>query len=542
MKPGPTPEELAELNAGPTPDELAELNGTTPKPAPAPPEMSLGDKVAKAFGPETIPGTLGRKFGAGAAMGLLPAINGAATAIGGGISDNLEDLGAVDSAHTTPLRGATGPLDYLSRTAGAAIDRYRQGRKAMVDDLDASSKAHPAISAGSELAGALAVPLPFGKAKAAGLVPKLVQGAKVGAAVGGLNALGNSEADIMKPDEWGKLLGDTAEGVGGGAVGGSVLSGVAAKAEPWLQKAAELKAFQGLKPRVALGGLENKMKELESKSPTGDPLAAQRALGRRALDEGIVAPFGTAEGAAKRTEPALEEAGALKRGVLQTIQDQNPSANVSIPAVASKLEQAGRAAQAEVGSEQLGGHLLNQSQRLRDTAMRRQAAGLSDYLNLLEAEDSKTRLQKLANYARQGPMEDARKQAASTMRQAVEDEAERVAGPDELDVFKAAKAKYGQLADLSEIGEYGAKRAARNGSGLASEIANRIALDKGPKEAVTAHIYNALADAAKERAPQTKAVLYDAAAKGNQSLARGGMKSLADYLYQENKDKDEPHL
>ncbi len=510
-----------------------------------PKEPTLSEKYAPTKGDTVAHGALqGASYGlADEAQGVLGGArelkDQIARAFGGGTKiDPQEDV----FAESHPIAGVKGSWDSI-------LDAYRSERDAARREDKAAAQANPKLSVASTLGGALVAPGPKGAA-VKGAVPRALQMAKQGLQAGAAYGAGDSEADLTKPSlsNYLNFAKDTAEGAGLGGVTGGMLGYGSAKLEPVLKKAADLASFKSFEPRVALGGLENKLKSLEAKSPKGDPLAAQRALGRTALDEGITVPFGTSEGAAKRAEPILDEAGTMKGDALGRIRDEAQAAGlnprVSLPGVASTLENAGNAARLSPGEERLGGHLLNQSKQMRETGMRRQASGLGDYLDLLEAESAKSKMQKAAfQKPRGGPAEDAAKQAASAMRQAVEDEAERVAGPEELSQFKALKDRYGRLADISDIAEYGAKRAARReGGGLAGEIANRMSLqsEADPKKSLTGWAMGQALDAWKNRRPATMAHVYDQASKNSGAVARGGTQTLADYLNLLKEKDDQP--
>ncbi len=434
---------------------------------------------------------------------------------------------------------ATSALDSLfgKKTYDAALAENRPVYKAAV-------KAAPE----EYLGASVATPNPISKLKfpaAAGAMGRVATPALQGALIGGIAAEGESEKPGLQS------LPDAAKGAGGGGaigLGGGLIGEAARALSPAMKRAAEEQAFKSFGARVDLGATKNKLKAIDARSPSGDPLAARRELGRRGLDEGIVRPFGTAEGAARRADSAVDEAGAVQGGLLSTIQDQHPAARVSLPAVGSDLESRAQQSLMMPSGADLGNALQKRSKEMRDAAMRRQAGGLGDYLSLLDAEGEKRALQTKPNYgimgADQSAAEEARKTAASAMRQAIENEVESVAGPDELEPWLAAKKKTGQLSDIRDVAEYGAQRensAGRGGPTLfgAAQMAARH--HNGPIGALTEAGLGALSNAWRQRRPATLANLYDVGAdiaKGPTAStlgARGG--TLAEYLDQ-LKDKD----
>ncbi len=345
---------------------------------------------------------------------------------------------------------------------------------------------------------------------------------------------------------------DAAKGVFEGAalgLGGGLVSEGLRSLSPALKRQAEEQAFKALGARVDLGSGKGKLKAIDARAPSGDPLAARRELGRRALDENVVRPFGTAQGAAERAEPALEQAGEVQGGLLQSIQDQHPGARVSLPAVGTDLERQGNSALMMPSGADTGNALLKRSKEMRDAAMRRQASGLGDYLSLPEAEAEKRALQARSNYAitgaDQAAGEEARKRAASAMRQAIENEVEAVGGPDELEPWLAAKKKTGQLADILDVAQQGAQRQSTHVGGPTVFGAAQMAMrhHNGPMGALAEAGLGTLSNAWKQRRPATLAHALDEAAnvaKGPTAStlsSRGG--TLAEYLDMLNK-KEQP--
>ena len=512
--------------------EGAADKGGTPLPGPTLaekyPAPGMADTVAHGV-------TQGASYGlADEAQGVLGAGKEAAAMLGRklGISEPLdpsEDI--LDDRENSPVAGKAGPWARI-------LEAYKSERNDARKDDKAAAAANPKAAVGSLLGGAVLAPGPKGAA-VKGVIPRALSMAKTGAKTGAAFGAGDSESDLTE-GEWGGVLGDALTGAGVGGVAGALLGGASAKAEPWFRKLRDSRAFQAMKPRVALGGLERKMAELEAKSPAGDKLAAQRNLGARAFEEGLVKPLSTAEDIANRAAPALKDAGVRKGAALQTIQDANPAARVSLPDQVAALEAEAQRLMMEPGQEKLGKFLLNKANGLKETVERRKAGGLSEYLSLPAAEEAKTAMQGAAKYVKAGPANESQKMLASRMRQAVEDEAEAVAGPDELEVFKALKARYGELADINDIAGYGAARAARQeGGGLAGEIANRLALQgDSPEKSLSGWAKGQALDAWKNRRPATMANIYDKAGRSSQQTAGAGSRTLAEYFASMKKEDE----
>ncbi len=536
MSDKPTPEELAELNSDkPTAAELAELNGAAPAApkkeypldkfvnAAVPAVVGLGKRVVESSDPFQQLRTLytGKPSMTGEALGdkPAPAADRARAAMQGASFNHADEaVSALDS-----LFGKKTYKEALAENRPA----YEQAVKAAPSEY---------------LGAAIASPNPLSKLS---LPDKMGFGGRVlsttaqSALGGGLAAEGGSTKPLLEtgPEIGRGLEGGAALGFGGGAVAEG-LRGLS----PAIRKAAEEQAFKSFGARVDLGAAKNKLKAIDARAPAGDPTGARRELGRLALDEKLVRPFGTAAGVAERTEPALDTAGEVQGGLLGAIADQHKDARVSLPAVATDLENQGNRALMMPSGADTGKALLGQSKNMRDAAMRRQSGGLGDYLDLLSAESEKRALQRKPNYAvvgaDQSAAEEARKAAASSMRRAVEDEVERVGGPDELEPWKAAKQKTGRLQDILDVSQYGAQREASKGGGPTMfEVGQQgVRHAMGPAGVAADAALGAASNLWKQRRPATLANAYDEAsriAKGptaSRFASRAG--SLAEYLDQ----------
>lgn len=497
-----------------------------------------------------------------AAPGMLEtAARGVAQGASYGLFDEAVGLGSAAKEGAEMLGRKAGLLEPLSTdedafaaenpAAGAGVatrllDAYRGERDKYREGDEAAQRASPKAFIGSTLGGAVLAPGPKGAA-AKGAVARTAQFAKTGAKTGAAYGAGTSKADLTKGEIL-PFLRDLGVGTGTGTLGGAAIGFTSAKLGPWLRKLAEKRAFTALNPRVAMGH-GDKMAELAAKSPKADPLKAARDLGRRALDEGIVTPLGTSESAARRAGSALGEAGEMQGALLQSIQDANPAARVSMPGVATALSREAEALKMSPAKRLLAGHIGNQAKAMRESSVDRLLGGKSSLLTLPEAEAEKRALQQAVkqaakNYLAKGDSVEAKRRAASAMRQAVEDSVERVAGPEDLAQFKSLKARTGQLADIADVAGYGANRQARiaPGGGVLDELSDAASHGQGLRQGLTAKALDALSRAWKERRPATMAALYDAASRPptQQSAARQlrAGESLGEYLELLRGDKE----
>jgi len=436
--------------------------------------------------------------------------------------------------------------------AGAGVgtrmmDAYNRERNEERRQLDVTQEANPKTAIAAELVGGVASPGPKGAA-VKGIIPKMGQMAKFGLKAGTVAGIGGSKADLTKGEIL-PLLADAGMGAGLGTVTGAVSGWGSAKLEPYLKKLAEMASFRSLNPKVAMGG-GDKLKKLRARSPTEDPLKAERELGRRALDEGVIVPFGTSEGAAKRSGRLAEEAGEAQGGFASSIQDANPTARANPLAVARALDQQAAEAGKSSATQAYAAYLRNHAKAMRTAALNRLESEGTALMTIPQAEAEKRALQTAAQNAYLNPLKkgspanEAKRVAASAMRQASEDAVERVAGPEDLAQFLAMKKRTGQLGEINDIAGYGATRAAHSGSEGTSALADAIGRrsedsSHGPTAWLFNHATDALGHAWKERAPATKAVGADWLSRKN--LAEPATQgSIAEYLRFLNEEKDTP--
>lgn len=175
------------------------------------------------------------------------------------------------------LAGLVGGAKALFTPGQSVAEGYRKERDESRALYKAAEEANPKAYLGGELAGGLATAaIPgLGAAKAASLGAKALQAAKIGATLGGVSALGGSEADVTK-GQVGQALQETALGAGlGGVVGAAaeplvgIGKSVVQKVQKWadpiknVQNAlgalpSDLKGIPGDKLRSAIKGLEER--------------------------------------------------------------------------------------------------------------------------------------------------------------------------------------------------------------------------------------------------------------------------------------------
>lgn len=363
-------------------------------------------------------------------------------------------------------------------------DAYRGYRDQMREHFNRSEKAQPEAFLAGELGGSFALPLP-GPGKAKGLV-KALKTAGVGAGIGGVAGLGNSEEDLTLGDNKMSAMGDTAKGAGFGGLAGGILGYGASKLDPWLQKAAEKRAYKALEPYM-----ETIKQELIEKNPGRTPrmsevLAEAQRLGRRVLDEEIIpkgklARFADAEKLADIAADKLEDAGRMKGGFVDhaagEIEKVNPlSYATSEGKLATKIEQAASEAALDGETQGLARALNREAKNVRQGIINRAEAGFDDPAarTLQEAEKAKTKWQKSAFRSRaSGDTAEAKQIVARLAKEQAEDAISSHLGPDELETFKALKNRYGDLAKISNTANHGALRTGlrNNTVGLGDKIA-----------------------------------------------------------------------
>lgn len=390
------------------------------------------------------------------------------------------------------------PGDELVETGPDIKKAYQQARDAMREQYAVAehgakdqttgkrSGGHPGAFLGGDVFGSFAVPVP-GVGKAKGLA-KAGRYAGLGAGLGFLGGLGNSEADLTEGDVGNAAI-DTAIGTAGGAVTGGLLGGGAAKLDPWLEQKAARSAFKALDPYMA-----SIAKELGPDATKGEILAEAQRLGGRVLDEGIIphtdtgvpfdvtAPtrFQNSEQLAERALGKANEAGVLKGATVDVAQDALTKAGaptpVSLGRLATNIEQEAEAAKL-AGNQKLARKLMKEATDIRQTIVDRSAAGFTDPAaqTLQEAEKFKTGLQGQVDYGKPLASRTAQTAVARLAKEQAEKAIESGLGPEDLEQFKAVKDRFADLKSISNIANHGAVRGFRNNAvGLGDKLAAEV--------------------------------------------------------------------
>lgn len=190
------------------------------------------------------------------------------------------------------------------------------------------------------------------------------------------------------------------------------------------------------------------------------PLSDEAAL--EVLDEGIIKPLGSSAGTAQRLNTAREAVGEQYRRILQALKAkgfEGPEAE----AMAQKYAAEGSAANANTMNSEVTGVYKNAADQLRGKPT------INGRLDLEQAENLKRSLQDQAKAAYQqlkpGEVGRAHEDAASMMRQAVEDEIAgqaKNAAPETQAIaaqFEPVKQQAGRLIEASDVANVGMARA-----------------------------------------------------------------------------------
>lgn len=227
----------------------------------------------------------------------------AADAQAQGMIEQAQRTGApsrLDAALSGALQGATfGWHDELRGVAGAlrgavdpsmtAAEGYRQARDSARGYMRANREAHPVVSGGAEIAGALAVPIPGAQGRAMTTAGRMAGGAAAGAALGTIYGAGASE-------------GQSAQEVASDAARGAVAGGIVGAAVPAVGSYLWRRQAQRAGARAA--------REAARRAPGGDDLRAQAsALYEAARARGVVVQQDHFAGFASGLGREIAEAG-----------------------------------------------------------------------------------------------------------------------------------------------------------------------------------------------------------------------------------------
>ncbi len=533
--------------------------------------------------------------------------------IGAGMMQGPRALGMGDSnVHFTPealaeakARGI--PLGNEGSTIPGALDSYRRLRDVRSERTDAGSEQNKwtgRLGTGAGIALSVLAPLPKGLG-GTGLAPQaarvvlsggkgFAQAAKVGATLGGIQALGDSSADLTTLDPWeyAKAGLDTALGGTVGAVAGTVGHGIGLKLPEALRyargKLGEWAAEKGAKVLTSGSG---------QMVPGGKQPVSPEAV-KQALDLKDIAVWGTTKGAYERLAERAETKGAVYGSILDELEKRgvqgpqkealaeklmaeyseryaNSGANKAAPNVfrreAANLsalphpEAAALRAEAEAlkaaappppvrpprPRDGAGRYLKGALPPLapapppdpRIASSLSQATELERYLGLRQAENVKRALQSEAKWGRidKNATNEALKDAASIFRQANEDAVEsagRAAGPGSeianiAETFVPVKKSLALTLEARMAAQRGAAAAAHRTGGAAGVNAFDVSnmQEATNTSGLTSAALAMLGKIWKERGPSTMARLYNAGSNASGRMANLAQASSARGLY-----------
>lgn len=332
----------AEFDAAPA-ESPAVLPGQTPEPA--------------ALSPTSQSGTALRGFAQGASLGFLDELAGLAD-----VASELEGRGL--PSLPSPLLGAANLPRTISALLGpgrqalserregeglvdALMRRYRQGRDAARGELATGAQANPKTAIGSQLAGALLLPVPgAGGARVGSSLPGLVKG---GTAMGAAAGLGGSRADLTR-GEGGQALFDAGTSAAMGGAGGALAGGLGVLASRLARRGGSV-----IGDAVAMRAAQDADEVAAEVARLKGQLGAETQKGSRLLENlqrGVsgTPPASTPAGLAPQTQSAAiqalnsPEAAALQTGVLQQSMADLPGQLSAVAARRAAFQQAAQAA------------------------------------------------------------------------------------------------------------------------------------------------------------------------------------------------------
>ncbi len=236
-----------------------------------------------ALDPKTKLGAAVRGAGQGMTLGSGDELGAAMVTGASAFKRGAEKIGLMDEKKPAAWTDAADPGAWGEESAleaashGSMADAYRRIRDGLRGDNKKSDAAHPVIYGGSELLGSLAVPMPGGAAKSAGVLAKIGKGALQAGAMGTVMGAGKSEAEDVG--------GVTSDALRTGAISaplgaaGGLMSHGADRLGPYFSGKAGERAVQAVGARAGITDRLDKM---------GIPEADVPALGLKFMDEGLV--------------------------------------------------------------------------------------------------------------------------------------------------------------------------------------------------------------------------------------------------------------
>lgn len=339
------------------------------------------------------------------------------------------------------------------------LDAYRDVRDASAKQIEQSADTLMGDVGGA--VGTMSTPGLPAVAKGATGPQRLLQAGKVGGTVGGLNAALTSKVDLTKPTSEGLLqfAKDVGGGVGAGTGGGLLVGGaLAATANP-VRALAEQQALRAAGLR---GGIKNSLrKDLGIAN-----MEEARELGRQFLDEGLIPPVGSAEAVAARAEKLQGQSGNAVGSTLASA-DVTSKLGFDYPAF-------GDAARAPIlDPSKTTAVARARSGKAMELADLLDAQGADTPGSFVGANRAKSDAWKAANFDADPDLSAVNyRKAVSGARQNIEDQVERVLGPDAAADLAEANRRYGVGADALKLAENaGTRDAAKKGLGMPEILA-----------------------------------------------------------------------
>jgi hypothetical protein len=383
-----------------------------------------------------------------------------------------EAIGGITRAKVDPGVGWRQP-DGSVRMLGTEGDVYRAGRNTEREVLRGAEAHRPKTAFTARVAGDLLSDLTVGRATGG-----LGSGA-YNVATGALTGFLGNDADLSDGVTEEEAVSAGLSTVVGGATGdlattsGAILSRMTPAAlralRTWLENRA---VSQGR--RVLLNGADS----LAGNKPVPDDVV------REALDSGAIMPLGTTQGAFKRLEGLAKDRGEVYASILEELEKKGVR-GPEAAALAAKLAQRGQELMTETGANKaVPNQFMDEAANIENLARGGTPGAqgpMRETLGLTQSEKVKRALQEQARYGKleDTPINEAKKEIASTVREANEEAVERAtATSPDLDLrqlgesFKPVKQTLGRTIGARDAAERGATAAAkRRGMSLSDYMA-----------------------------------------------------------------------
>lgn len=337
-----------------------------------------------------------------------------------GATFNFADEGAAVTVAAAKKLG-----DLLTKTKGGdPIENYRKARDYFRGKIDKAEEANPKTFMAGQFAGAAAT-APLGEG-AAGLLPMIGKSAIAKmAALGGLQGLGASNADLTKGDIGGAAR-DTAVGAGLGAVVGGAAKGIGKV----VSKAVDPEFWQNRAQNWGKSALGFTKRFLN----TSEKLKAANEAAQTMLDKGVITPGADAQEMAFKVNDLVKDTGEKIGSFLKT-REGGYDTQSAIDAINSLRPKN------SAGVALSGGNydpINNMLDKAVDTV---KAHG--DTIPFEEANKLKGFLQDLVNWNSTNAESSMGQNIAGSVKGSIDQNLEKVATPDEFEDFLKNKQIYG---------------------------------------------------------------------------------------------------